>query len=189
MSFSEVETDLEREKGYGVEFFSVSLGWLRLIYNDNFLCRVEFVENLGERKKSGKTTLLKAPLPDWLVELKKALKAYFEGEKVAFSAPLGLSSLPLFYQLVYLKAQEIPYGETRSYQWVATQVGNPKAARAVGQALKNNPFLVVVPCHRVIRSDGSLGGWSGPEGLKEKLLKLEGARVGKIRQNLEEKRV
>ena len=68
----------------------------------------------------------------------------------------------------------IPLGETRSYQWVARAVGSPKAVRAVGQALKNNPFPLIIPCHRVIRGDGSLGGYSGGGAKrKESLLLIE----------------
>ena len=74
---------------------------------------------------------------------------------------------------VYKAILDIPLGQTRSYKWVAKRISKPKAARAVGTALKNNPFTVIVPCHRVISSDGSLGGYS--KGLKKKkqLLELE----------------
>ena len=69
---------------------------------------------------------------------------------------------------------KIPIGETRSYKWVAAQAGSPQAARAVGQALKKNPYPVTIPCHRVIREDGSLGGYSaGSQAKKSKLLKIE----------------
>ncbi len=69
---------------------------------------------------------------------------------------------------------KIPLGETRSYKWVAQQIGNPKAVRAVGQALRRNPFPVIIPCHRVIKSDGSLGGYAGgPSKKKKELLDLE----------------
>ena len=69
----------------------------------------------------------------------------------------------------------IPYGETRTYQWIARRIGRPKAARAVGQALKINPYAPVIPCHRVIKTDGSLGGYQGKSGLTKKdfLLKME----------------
>ena len=68
----------------------------------------------------------------------------------------------------------IPLGETRSYKWVAKQVGSPKAVRAVGQALKRNPYPVIIPCHRVIKEDGTLGGYAGgPSTKKAKLLNIE----------------
>ena len=67
----------------------------------------------------------------------------------------------------------IPVGETRSYRWIAEQIGKPLAARAVGQALRINPFAPVIPCHRVVRTDGSLGGYQGTSGLAKKKLLLE----------------
>ncbi len=67
----------------------------------------------------------------------------------------------------------MPYGETRSYKWLAGEAGSPRAYRAVGQAMAKNPFPLVVPCHRVVASDGSLGGFSGGLDLKKALLDLE----------------
>ena len=68
----------------------------------------------------------------------------------------------------------IPLGETRSYKWVAQQVGSPRAVRAVGQALKRNPYPVIIPCHRVIKQDGTLGGYAGGSSEKKaKLLDME----------------
>ncbi|HQP91506.1 MAG TPA: MGMT family protein [Candidatus Omnitrophota bacterium] len=72
-----------------------------------------------------------------------------------------------FEKKVYEAVRLIPKGQTRSYKWVAEKIGRPKAARAVGNALNKNPFAPVVPCHRVIKSDGSLGGFNG--GLKKKI--------------------
>ena len=79
-----------------------------------------------------------------------------------------------FQQVVWRMLQTIPYGETRSYAWVARQIGKPKATRAVGAACGANPVPIVVPCHRVVGSDGSLGGFSGGLALKRRLLALEG---------------
>ena len=80
-----------------------------------------------------------------------------------------------FEQQVYRAIARIPRGQTRSYGWVAQRIGRPQAARAVGQALKRNPYAPKVPCHRVVKSDGSLGGYSGRGGLrlKRRLLELE----------------
>jgi methylated-DNA-[protein]-cysteine S-methyltransferase len=78
-----------------------------------------------------------------------------------------------FTQKVYAAISNIPFGQVRSYKWVAKKAGKPKAYRAVGQILKNNPYTVIIPCHRVVASDGSLGGFS--QGLKKKrdLLRYE----------------
>ena len=71
-------------------------------------------------------------------------------------------------------ALTIPLGETRSYQWVANQIGRPLAVRAVGQALRKNPYPLIIPCHRVVRSDGTLGGYAGKmDGKKAELLAIE----------------
>jgi len=74
---------------------------------------------------------------------------------------------------VWQATRLIPYGETRSYLWVAVQIGKPGAARAVGQALGRNPLPVIIPCHRVIASDGGLGGFTGGLVMKRRLLELE----------------
>ena len=84
-----------------------------------------------------------------------------------------MKKLTLFQQKVYTVVKEIPLGETRSYSWVAKRIGKPKAIRAVGTALKKNPFLLIVPCHRVIYSDGRLGNYVFGSELKRKLLELE----------------
>jgi O-6-methylguanine DNA methyltransferase len=78
-----------------------------------------------------------------------------------------------FQQAVWRACMEIPAGQTRSYKWIAGRIGRPGAVRAVGSALGKNPFAPTVPCHRVIRSDGGLGGFSAPGGLKAKLKLLE----------------
>ena len=80
------------------------------------------------------------------------------------------NKLTKFQWQVLAATFKIPIGETRSYKWVAWQVGRPKAVRAVGQALKRNPYPVIIPCHRVIKEDGSLGGYAGRAGKKKKLL-------------------
>jgi len=87
-----------------------------------------------------------------------------------------LNACPVFYRKVWLECAKIPRGQVRTYGWLAKKIGNPKAARAVGQALARNPFAPVVPCHRVIAASGKLGGFSAPGGLRAKriLLRREG---------------
>lgn len=82
--------------------------------------------------------------------------------------------LTQFQRKVLSAVMSIPLGETRSYQWVAERIGHPKAARAVGTALRGNPFPLIIPCHRVVRSDGTPGLYCGKDdGRKAKLLRLE----------------
>jgi len=78
-----------------------------------------------------------------------------------------------FQRAVWTACMAIPKGQTRSYKWIAERIGRPKAVRAVGAALGKNPFAPTVPCHRVIRADGTLGGFSAPGGLKSKIKLLK----------------
>ena len=78
-----------------------------------------------------------------------------------------------FEKKVYKAVLRIPLGQTRTYKWVARQIGKPKAARAVGQALKRNPWTLIIPCHRVVASGGKLGGYSKGVKVKKRLLDLE----------------
>jgi len=101
------------------------------------------------------------------------LKTYFNGKQVDFDFPLDLSSGTPFQIMVWNKLKEIPYGECRSYKWVAEEIGNPRAARAVGMANNKNPLPPVIPCHRVIGSDGSLTGYASGLHVKKYLLEME----------------
>jgi methylated-DNA-[protein]-cysteine S-methyltransferase len=105
----------------------------------------------------------------------RELEEYFGGRRRAFDLPLDLSLSAGFRQLVQRHLPEIGYGQTRSYGQVAALVGNPKAVRAVGTACATNPLPVVVPCHRVLRADGTPGGYVGGPGAKLTLLRLEAA--------------
>jgi len=101
------------------------------------------------------------------------LQKYFSGGPVAFDLPIDTRYYTAFQQSVWKAASAIPFGETRSYAWIAGRIRNPHAARAVGQALGANPIPVIIPCHRVIGSSGSLRGFSAGIGMKKELLKRE----------------
>ncbi len=115
--------------------------------------------------------------PDLMPRLRRQVVDYYAGKSVRFSADLDLSEVPEFRAHVLEACRKIPYGETASYADLARAVGKPGAARAVGGAMANNPLPLVIPCHRVLRSDGTLGGFSTPSGVAEKrrMLSLEGA--------------
>jgi len=105
--------------------------------------------------------------------LMERLKTYFSEGKIAFPDELDLSPATPFQRKVWEITRLIPYGETRSYTWVAEQIKQPQAARAVGRALARNPLPIIIPCHRVLTIDGKLGGFSGGVELKRCLLRLE----------------
>ncbi len=102
------------------------------------------------------------------------LKEYFNGERKNFNIPLDLRGTD-FQKKVWKELLKIPYGETISYKILSERVHNPGAVRAVGSANGANPIPIIVPCHRVINSNGKLGGYSGGLNIKEKLLELEGS--------------
>ena len=106
--------------------------------------------------------------------LKKDLQCYLSGKRIDFKRyALDIPTGTAFQRKVWEKLLDIPYGETRSYKWLAEEVGSPKGFRAVGGANGKNPVPIIIPCHRVINSDGALGGYSGGVWIKEWLLKLE----------------
>jgi methylated-DNA-[protein]-cysteine S-methyltransferase len=119
------------------------------------------------------------PEPEWqesqlgsVGEAVRQLREYFAGQRAEFDLPLAPEGTP-FQRSVWRQLQEIPYGETISYGELARRVGNPKASRAVGSANGANPLPIVIPCHRVIAGDGSLGGFGGGLPTKQTLLALE----------------
>ena len=112
------------------------------------------------------------PSNPFLLQATEQLRAYFAGEREGFDLPLAPRGTP-FQQKVWKRLCEIPYGETISYGELAKQIGNPQASRAVGLANGSNPIPIVIPCHRVIGSNGKLTGYGGGLPIKEKLLALE----------------
>jgi len=105
-------------------------------------------------------------------EAAKQLNEYFEGKRKKFDLPLNPYGTG-FQKSVWKALEKIPYGETRSYKEIATSIGNPNACRAVGLANNRNPIWIVIPCHRVIGTNGALTGYGGGIDMKQKLLNLE----------------
>lgn len=108
-----------------------------------------------------------------LREAGRQLEAYFAGKLREFDLPLHLEGSP-FRMKVWKELQRIPYGQAISYGELARRIGQPTAARAVGGANHNNPIAIIVPCHRVIAADGTIGGYGGGLDCKQHLLALEG---------------
>ena len=112
--------------------------------------------------------------PAQLDEARRELDLYFAGELTEFDLPLDWRLSKDFRRKVLRAIARIPYGQTRSYTEIATRAGNERAVRAAGTACGTNPLPLVVPCHRVLRSGGALGGYGGGVPMKEGLLRLEG---------------
>ena len=114
---------------------------------------------------------------DRFASLKRDLGDYFSGKKVNFKEKLDLTGGTDFQKIVWKAMLKIPFGETRSYGWLAQQAGGKNKARAAGAACGANPVPIIIPCHRVIKSDRTLGGFSSGLGNKKKLLEIEGVRI------------
>ena len=144
------------------------VGPLLLVADDGGLRRIEFVN--GRKPVQ--------PDPQWqddaeqLRETVRELRAYFAGDLERFNLDLAPEGTP-FQLTVWKRLCEIPFGETISYGELARRIGNPNASRAVGLANGSNPIPIVIPCHRVIGSNGKLTGYGGGLPIKEKLLALE----------------
>lgn len=119
--------------------------------------------------------------------LAEDIRHYLEGKDIVFHYRLDLIAATEFQKQVWHVVKNIPYGQTRSYSWVTKVLGLPGGARAVGQALARNPLPIIVPCHRVINSDGSLGGFSGGMELKRRLLQIEKSGCAQKSRNCFEK--
>jgi len=117
-------------------------------------------------------------LPARLDDVRRQLDQYFAGKRQAFEVPIDRRLSHGYRRTVLEALTEVPYGETVSYKDLAERTGNPKASRAVGSAMATNPIPIVVPCHRVLRTGGALGGYGGGLGTKVWLLQLEGALLG-----------
>lgn len=158
--------------------FETRLGWMGIAFSERGLAGVQLpratrAQTLAQLRRAFPNATLVDVAP---AHLTRELVEYAEGKRREFTVPLDWSRLTLFQRRVLRAIARIPFGETRSYAWVARQIGKPRAARAVGRALATNPLPIVLPCHRVLGSDGGLHGYGGGLALKKKLLELEGAR-------------
>ena len=137
--------------------------------------RVGFYKSREELRREmeslfGKVELNEGAFSDFIRDLTR----YFSGKPVSFNYPIWLRGTD-FQIRVWKKVRTIPYGQTRSYGWVAKEVGCPGGARAVANAMRKNPIALIIPCHRVIRGDGEVAGSGFGKRVREYLLKLERA--------------
>ena len=155
--------------------FNTDNGWMGILGSAKGLLRIILPQSSAPeiRQLFGDIMNRATWLPHPFQDLMERLRLYFAGHKVTFPDALALSTATAFQRQVWATTRLIPYGETRNYGWVAKQAKQPKAARAVGQALRQNPLPIIVPCHRVLASNDKLGGYSGGLEMKRRLLHLE----------------
>jgi methylated-DNA-[protein]-cysteine S-methyltransferase len=155
--------------------FSSALGQITVVCSDRGVREIRLGRRVDARGKGGFAKRRVAGNQDhngkrksarWAEQAARELQEYLAGQRRRFRVPLDLKGTP-FQRRVWKALCDIPYGQTRSYGEIARRIGQPGAARAVGMGNHTNPVAIVVPCHRVIASDGSLGGYAG--GLKRKL--------------------
>jgi len=145
-------------------YYSSPVGILEIKSTENQITQLLFKDSAGVSSEN---------LSDVMKECIHQLDDYFAGQRHDFSLPLSPEGT-LFQKSVWKALQTIPYGQTISYKQLAERVENPKACRAVGTANGRNPIAIIIPCHRVIAADGSLGGYAGGLDTKTTLLRLEG---------------
>ena len=152
-------------------YFKSPIGIIKISYEEN-IKKIELVDEISGKASNDKILLL----------FKNQILEYLAGERKSFDHlerlnPEGTN----FQKSVWQALLKIPYGKTSSYKELANEIGKPKAMRAVGTAVGKNPFLIIVPCHRVIKSDGNLGGFAYGSEVKRKLLKIEGFKNQSIK--------
>jgi methylated-DNA-[protein]-cysteine S-methyltransferase len=161
--------------------FQTRLGWMGLVEGEEGVRRIY----LPEPSRADLLSRIYREFPgcregsELLDRARAEIIEYFDGKRNSFDMPLDLSSATPFQRKVYRAMKAIPPGKIHTYRWLAGEIGNPKGLRAVGSANARNRWPLVIPCHRIVGSDGRLTGFSAPGGLdlKADLLKLEGILV------------
>jgi methylated-DNA-[protein]-cysteine S-methyltransferase len=150
------------------------VGELLLAATPAGLCRISYTVDGADESlaRAFGVRVLRAPLDD----VRRELDEYFEGRRRDFGLTLDLRVTP-FYEAVLRELGRVPYGRLDTYSGLAARVGRPRAARAVGTVMHNNPIPIVLPCHRIVGVNGSLTGYAGGLHVKRALLELEGATL------------
>lgn len=178
MNSSMEETGGQPDGAVRWQRFETRFGETRVAATDRGLARVAwqeegdgaFVAELEERFPDAPVV----PAPERLREVERQLSEYFRGDRETFDLPVDLDPVSEFDRRVLRAASNLDFGQVVTYGELARRIGRPRAARAVGGALGRNPVPVVVPCHRIVRGDGGLGGYGSGIEYKERLLRVEG---------------
>ena len=163
------------------DIFETEMGWIAVVIGDHGVLRMSLPEPGFERAYDHvRPEIEGAELdPEAIADVRERVRAYCAGVNVDLSEiPVDMTSMSPFFRRAREACRSIPSGETRTYAWLAEQAGNVRAARGAGQAMAKNPVALLVPCHRVIGSDGELHGFGGGVGLplKAQLLNMESGR-------------
>lgn len=162
---------MNKQLSYAV--FKTEGGWVGILSSSAGLLRTTLLQPSEKRALDSLGINGAIPAKRQFEDLIRRFQNYFSGKRIDFPDKLDLSEATPFQRSVWDAARRIPYGQTESYGWIARKTGKPGAARAMGQALGKNPLPIIVPCHRVISSDGNLGGFTGGLAMKKRLLALE----------------
>lgn len=154
-----------KEEIYNI-YYKSPIGMIEITTDRNSLKSLMFVNELRMIKKASKIK------PIIMIETYRQIKEYFEGKRKCFDLRISLEGTD-FQKRVWNELMTIPYGEIVSYKNIAERIGNPKASRAVGNANNKNKLLIIIPCHRVIGSNGSLNGYNAGLQRKEHLIRHE----------------
>ncbi len=155
----------KRRSGHS-DFYDIlesPLGTLYLMFTTSALIGISFQKPKGIVFKKAEAASV----------VKKELNEYFKKGRRKFTCKTAFVTGTVFERNVWNLLKEIPYGETRTYKWMAERIGKQQAFRAVGKALSRNPIPIIFPCHRIIESDGSIGGYSSGKDFKRRLLDIE----------------
>lgn len=178
-----------RRRRAGYARLESPIGPLLVAATEVGVCEIDFAENASEATfREGLTRRGFAPRPlpegcesgaEWttLVDAAAQLRQYFGHQRDRFDLPLDLEGVSPFTRSVLAAAAAVPYGRLETYRSIAERIGRPTATRAVGNALGRNPIPVVVPCHRIVRTGGGLGGYTGGLEIKQRLLAIEGVAL------------
>ena len=158
-----------------IHHYQSPIGLLKISAEEDYITGLSLcTEKMPNTAKMQESEAACTPL---LQKTCKQLTEYFAGKRTGFTLPIKYPFGTPFQHSVWNALRNIPYGETRSYEDIAVAIGNPKAVRAIGQANHNNPILLLVPCHRVINKNGTIGGFGCGVEIKKQLLQLEGLEI------------
>ena len=155
---------------HNIYFYETKIGKIGIRENGKYITDIIFSKSEEKTDNINETELIKAAF--------KQIKEYLDGDRKYFDLPIELMGTE-FQKKVWNELRNIPYGQTKTYKDIALAIKNEKACRAIGNANNKNPLPIIIPCHRVIGSNGKLVGYSGGLDIKEKLLNIENIEVNK----------